>query len=109
MSFATIYPLYVAKVERKGHSHTELDELIHWLTGYDAAGLDAVISEQRSLAQFFEQAPSYNPNAELITGVICGCRVETITDPLMRQIRQLDKIVDELAKGKALTKIMRTA
>lgn len=109
MSFASIYPLYVAKVERKGRSVAELDEVIEWLTGYDADALAAAIADERDLRTFFAQAPAMNPSAELITGVICGYRVEQIEDPLMRQIRQLDKVVDELAKGKKMTSIMRGA
>ncbi len=109
MSFASIYPLYVAKVERKGRSVAELDEVIEWLTGYDGDALAAAIADERDLRTFFAQAPAMNHSAELITGVICGYRVEQIEDPLMRQIRQLDKVVDELAKGKKMTSIMRGA
>jgi len=106
-SFASIYPLYVAKVERKGRSRAQVDEVICWLTGYDAAGLEAAIAGQIDLTTFFAQAPRINPNASLITGLICGYRVEEIEDPLMQQIRYLDKLVDEVARGKRMTSILR--
>ena len=105
--FADVYPLYVAKAERKGRTRGEVDAIIGWLTGYDEAGLAQAISDGRDLATFFAQAPAMNPNAPLITGVICGHRVETIDDPLMQQIRWLDKLIDELAKGKAMERILR--
>ena len=106
-SFASIYPLYVTKVERKGHSRDDVDEVISWLTGYDAAGLERVVAEEVDLETFFAQAPALNPNASLITGVICGVRVEEIEDPLMQQIRYLDKLVDEVARGKKMSSILR--
>ncbi|WP_454043637.1 DUF2200 domain-containing protein [Cellulosimicrobium sp. Marseille-Q8652] len=107
MSFASIYPLYVTKVERKGRSVDELDQVVTWLTGYDEAGLKKAIADEVDLATFFEQAPAMNPKASLITGVICGYRVEDIEDPLMRKIRWMDKLVDEVARGKKMTSILR--
>ncbi len=106
-SFASIYPHYVTKAERKGRSRDEVDAIIHWLTGYDDAGLARVIATEVDLRTFFADAPAMNPNAALITGVICGYRVENIEDPLMQQIRYLDKLIDELAKGKKMTAILR--
>ena len=105
-AFAAVYPLYVAKVERKGRTKAELDEVILWLTGFDEAALRRHIDQGTSFEQFFADAPM-NPSASLITGVVCGVRVEEIEDPLMQQIRYLDKLVDELAKGKALEKVLR--
>ena len=107
MTFASIYSLYVQKVERKGRTITELNEVICWLAGYDEAGLEAQISNKVDLETFFAEAPQMNPNAPLIKGVICGIRVEEIDDPLMQKIRQMDKLIDELAKGKSIEKIMR--
>lgn len=107
MPFSSIYPLYMAKVERKGRTTAELDEVIRWLTGFEDRELRAHIDGDTSLEEFFD-ASTLNPNADLITGVICGIRVENIEDPLMQRIRYMDKIVDELAKGKALPKILRT-
>ena len=107
VSFASIYPLYVTKAERKGRTRAEVDEVISWLTGYDAAGLERVLADEVDLETFFEQAPAMNPNAALITGVICGHRVEDIDDPLMQRIRYLDKLVDELARGKRMSAILR--
>lgn len=107
MSFATVYPLYIQKVEKKGRTKDELDTVIRWLTGYDKKGLEAQIDSAASLEAFFAQAPQMNANASLIRGLICGVRVEEIEDPLMQQIRWLDKLVDELAKGKAMEKILR--
>ncbi|MDN4613198.1 DUF2200 domain-containing protein [Leifsonia sp. F6_8S_P_1B] len=107
MPFASVYPLYVAKAERKGRSKEEVDEIIRWLTGYDQAGLDAVIDAGTDFEGFFAAAPRLNPNASLITGVVCGVRVEQIEDPLMQRIRWLDKLVDELARGKKLQSILR--
>ena len=107
VSFASIYPHYVTKVTKKGRSQAELDDLLGWLTGYDAAGLAATLADERTLEEFFAQAPALNPGADLVTGVICGHRVEEIEDPLMQQIRWMDKLVDELAKGKKLTSILR--
>ncbi len=106
-SFASIYPHYVAKAERKGHGKAEVDRVISWLTGYDEAGLERVLAEQVDLETFFAQAPAMNPNATLITGVICGHRVEDIEDPLMQRIRWMDKLVDEVANGKKMTSILR--
>ena len=108
MPFAKVYPAYVNKVERKGRSREELEEVIRWLTGYDAKGFARQIDKGVSLEQFFAEAPKYHPNASLITGVVCGVRVEEVEDPLMRKVRQLDKLVDELAKGKPLEKILRS-
>lgn len=107
MTFASIYPLYEQKVERKGRSKEELNQVIFWLTGYDAAGLEKVIADEVDLETFFAQAPGINPNASLIKGVICGYRVEEIEDPLMQKIRYMDKLVDELARGKRMTSILR--
>jgi hypothetical protein len=107
MKFGGVYPLYVAKAERKGHTKAEIDQVIEWLTGYDDAGLQEAIDDGRDFREFFGRAPRMNPNAHLITGVICGHRVEEIEDPLMRQIRQLDKLIDEVAKGKKMSSILR--
>lgn len=106
MSVASVYPHYVAKVTRKGRTVAELDEVIQWLTGFDEPTLRAHLDQQTTFADFFAQA-DLNPNAYLITGVICGIRVEEVADPLMRQIRMLDKLVDELARGKPLSKVLR--
>ncbi len=108
MSFAGVYPLYVKKAERKGRTKEEVDEVIRWLTGYTKAGLVKQIEKRTSFREFFEKAPKFNPNASLIKGVVCGIRVEEIEDPLMQKIRYLDKLVDELAKGKKMEKILRT-
>ena len=107
MSFASIYPHYIKKVEKKNRTKEELDQVICWLTGYTLEGLQKTIDDKIDLETFFAQAPTLNPNAHLITGVICGYRVEEIEDPLMQKIRYLDKLVDELAKGKAMEKILR--
>ena len=106
-SFASVYPHYVTKAERKGRTKAEVDEVIAWLTGYDEAGLAAVLADGVDMEHFFGDAPAFNPNAALITGTICGHRVETIEDPLMQRIRYLDKLVDELARGKRMTSILR--
>ena len=106
LPFASVYPLYVEKVEKKGRTKVELDAVICWLTGYTGAELERQIAASTTLAEFFAGA-RLNPNAGLITGVICGVRVETIEDPLMQQIRYLDKLVDELAKGRAMEKVLR--
>lgn len=106
-SFASVYPLYVQKAERKGRTRAEVDQVILWLTGYDAAGLERQIRDEVDFDTFFAQAPALNPNASLIKGVVCGVRVEDVDDPLMQKIRYLDKLVDELAKGKAMEKILR--
>ena len=103
---ASAYPHYVAKVERKGRTKDELDEVIRWLTGLDQAALDAHLAQETSFEDFFA-ASTLNPRAALITGVVCGIRVEDVEDPLMQQIRYLDKLVDELARGKALEKVLR--
>ena len=107
MGFGTVYPLYVQKVERKGRTKEELDQVLRWLTGYDQEGLDGHIKGETSLREFFDRAPELHPNATKITGLICGVRVEQIEDPLMQRIRWMDKLVDELAKGKAMEKILR--
>ncbi len=107
MAFAGVYPHYVAKVEKKGRTKAELHAVIEWLTGYDERALQQVIEKKVNFESFFAQAPRLNPNVSKITGVICGYRVEEIEDPLMQKIRYLDKLVDELAKGKALDKILR--
>lgn len=107
MKFAGIYPLYVKKAERKNRTQSEVDEIIYWLTGYDPAGLQKQIESGNDLETFFAQAPALNPNRSLITGVVCGIRVEEVEDPLMQKIRYLDKLIDELAKGKKMEKILR--
>jgi len=106
MTFASVYPLYLAKVEKKGRTKAELHQVIEWLTGYDENKLQELIEEKVTFETFFQNA-SINPNAKQITGVICGYRVEEIEDPLTQQIRYLDKLVDELAKGKQMEKILR--
>lgn len=108
MPFSRVYPLYLQKVERKGRSKTELDEVVRWLTGYGQKELQEKTSDDTDLAAFFEQAPQINPCADKVTGVVCGVRVEAVEDPLMRNIRRLDKLVDELAKGKPLEKVLRS-
>ena len=108
MSMAKVYPLLVQKAERKGRTQAEVDEVITWLTGYDAAGLKNQLDKGVDLATFYAEAPCMNPNRDLIKGVVCGVRVETIEEPLMKQIRQLDKLVDELAKGKPMEKILKS-
>ena len=107
MSFAKIYPLLVQKAERKGRAQAEVDEVVFWLTGYDTEGLKSQLDKNVDLATFYAEAPRMNPSRDLIKGVVCGVRVEAIEDPLMKQIRQLDKLVDELAKGKPMEKILR--
>ena len=108
MEFSRVYPLLVKKVERKGRTKAEVDAVISWLTGYDRPGLQMQIEENVDYETFFREAPQMNPNAPKITGVICGIRVEEISDPLMQKIRWLDKLVDELAKGKPMEKILRS-
>jgi len=108
MSFAGVYPHYVTKAEKKGRTKEEVDEVIRWLTGYTKAGLEKLIREKTDFRTFFERAPKFNPNASLIKGTVCGIRVENIEDPLMQKIRYLDKLVDELAKGKKMEKILRS-
>lgn len=107
MSFASIYPMYIQKAERKGRTKAEVDEVICWLTGYDKKTLKQQVDKKNDLETFFAKAPKFNPNASKITGVICGYRVEEIEDKLMQKIRYMDKLVDELAKGKAMEKILR--
>ncbi len=109
MSFAGVYPHYVAKPERKGRTKSEIDEIIRWLTGYTKAGLARQIEKRTTLRDFYEKAPKFNPNASLITGTVCGIHVENIDDPLMQKLRYLDKLIDELAKGKKMEKILRSA
>jgi hypothetical protein len=107
MAFAKVYPLYVAKAERKKRTKEEVDEIICWLTGYDRAGLRRQIEQGHDIETFFAQAPALHPKSSLIKGVVCGVRVEDIEDPLMRKIRYLDKLIDELAAGKTMEKILR--
>jgi hypothetical protein len=107
MSFASVYPHYVKKAETKGRTKEELDQIIRWLTGYTQKGLEKVIDKRLTFREFFDKAPKFNSNASLITGVVCGIRVENIEDPLMQKIRYLDKLIDELAKGKKMEKILR--
>lgn len=107
MSFSSVYPLLVDKVERKGKTKAQLDEIIFWLTGYDAEGLSTALNDQRDIETFFAKAPAKNPKRDLIKGVICGVRVEEIEDATMREIRYLDKLVDELARGKKFENILR--
>ncbi len=107
MRFASVYPLYVQKAVKKGRTQAEVDQVICWLTGYSAEALREQIDAGKDVCTFFAQAPAMNPNASLIQGVVCGVRVEAIADPLMQQIRWLDKLVDELAKGRAMEKILR--
>lgn len=108
MSFAGVYPHYIAKAEKKGRTKAEVHEIIFWLTGYDEKALEKILEEKTNFESFFEKAPKLNPNASKITGVICGYRVEEIEDKLMQKIRYLDKLIDELAKGKAMEKILRS-
>jgi hypothetical protein len=108
MAFSRVYPLYLAKVEKKGRSQAELDQVIRWLTGFSKAQLQKHIQGTSTFTQFFEAA-KLHPNAPLITGVICGVRIEEIQDPLMQQIRYMDKLVDELAKGRPMEKVLRTS
>jgi hypothetical protein len=108
LRFGGVYPHYLKKVETKGRTKEELDEVIRWLTGYSKTGLEKVIRDGTDLRTFFEDAPKFNPNASLIKGVVCGIRVEEIEDPLMQKIRYLDKLIDELAKGKKMEKILRS-
>lgn len=107
MSVASVYPHYVAKAEKKGRTKTEVDEIIRWLTGYNQEELEAQLEKQTDFETFFAEAPQLNPSRALIKGVICGIRVEDIKEPTMQEIRYLDKLVDELAKGKAMDKILR--
>ena len=107
MTFASVYPMYVAKAERKNRTRKEVDQIICWLTGYDQAGLRRQIEQEHDIETFFAQAPAIHPKSSLITGVVCGVRVEEVEDPLMKKIRYLDKLIDELAKGKPMEKILR--
>ena len=107
-SFASVYPLYVAKAEKKGRTNLEVNEIIRWLTGYSQEELEAQLERQTDFETFFAEAPQLNPSRVLIKGVICGVRVEDIEEPTMQEIRYLDKLIDELAKGKAMEKILRT-
>ena len=107
MPFARVYPLYVQKAERKNRTKEEVDQIIHWLTGYDGAGLQQQLEQENDFETFFAQAPALQPNRSLIKGVVCGIRVEEVEDPLMQNIRYLDKLIDELAKGKSMGKILR--
>jgi hypothetical protein len=109
MSFASVYPHYVKKAEEKDRKKEEVDKIIFWLTGYDEAGLEKQLQEKTDFQTFFDQAPKMNPNASLIKGVVCGIRVEDIEDPMMQKIRYLDKLIDELAKGKKMEKILRSS
>lgn len=109
MSFASVYPHYVAKAEKKGRTKAEVDEIIRWLTGYSQKKFEAQLKKQTDFETFFAEAPKLNPSRTLITGVVCGIRVEDIEEPLMKEIRYLDKLIDELAKGKAMEKILRKA
>lgn len=106
-SFASVYPHYVAKAEKKGRTKSEVDEIIRWLTGYCQEALNALMEERRDFESFFAEAPHMNPSRVLIKGVVCGVRVEEVEEPTMREIRYLDKLIDELAKGKAMEKILR--
>ena len=106
-AFAKVYPLYIKKAERKNRAKDEVDQIIFWLTGYDEAGLQQQIEQESDFETFFAKAPHMNPNISLIKGVVCGVRVEEVEDPLMQKIRYMDKLIDELAKGKAMEKILR--
>lgn len=108
MSFARVYPLYIAKAEKKGRTKTEVDEIIRWLTGYSQEELEAQIEKEIDCETFFAETPKLNPSRDLIKGVVCGVRVEEIVEPTMQEIRYLDKLIDELAKGKSMKKILRT-
>ncbi len=107
MPFAKVYPLYVRKAERKGRTKDEVDQIIGWLTGYDRAGVERQLARAADFATFFAEAPALNPNARLITGVVCGVRVEAIEDPLTQKVRWLDKLIDELGKGRPMARILR--
>ena len=107
MSFAGVYPHYITKAEKKGKTKEDVDTIIFWLTGYDKNSLERILKNKTNFERFFEEAPRFNPNASKITGVICGYRVEEIEDKLMQKVRYLDKLIDELAKGKSMEKILR--
>jgi len=108
MSFAKVYPLYINKAEKKGRTKSEVNEIIHWLTGYSQKKLAATLKKETDIETFFSEAPNMNPLRSLITGVVCGVRVEDIEEPTMQEIRYLDKLIDELTKGKAMEKILRS-
>ena len=108
MSFASVYPLYLQKAEKKGRTKGEVDEVLRWLTGHSQQSLEAEIEAKTTFEDFFARAPRLNPNRELITGTVCGVRVETIEEPLMRELRYMDKLIDELAKGRPMAKILRS-
>ena len=108
MSFSSVYPLYVAKAEKKGRTKAEVDEIICWLTGYSIKGLTNILQTETDFEAFFSDASRLNPNRKLITGVVCGIRVEDIKEPIMQEIRYLDKLIDELAKGKSMDRILRS-
>ena len=107
VSFASVYPHYIAKAEKKDRTKAEVDQIIRWLTGYTQKGFEAQLKKKTDIETFFAEAPKLNPSRSLITGVVCGIRVENIEEPLMREVRYLDKLIDELAKGKAMEKILR--
>lgn len=107
MVFAKVYPLYVQKAERKNRTKAEVDEILRWLTGYDQEGLEHQIANEKDIESFFAEAPRMNPNCSLIKGVVCGVRVEDVEDPLIQKARYMDKLIDELARGKAMEKILR--
>ncbi len=107
MAFAKVYPAYINKAERKGRTKEEVDQIICWLTGYDRKGLQEQIDQQNDFTTFFAQAPEMHPNCAFIKGVVCGVRVEEVEDPLMQKIRYMDKLIDELARGKKMEKILR--
>jgi len=107
MTFSSVYPLYIAKAEKKGRSKAEVDEIIFWLTGYDEKGLKKVLDKETDFETFFRESPAFNSNAVKITGVICGYRVEEIEDDVVRKVRYLDKLIDELARGKSMESILR--
>ena len=107
MTFASVYPHYITKAEKKGHTKEDVDKIIHWLTGYDDKALNQIIDTEVDFETFFTEAPNMNPNTHKITGVVCGVRVENVEDKLMQKIRYLDKLVDELARGKKMEKILR--
>ena len=107
MAFSGVYPHYITKAEKKGRTKEEVDQIIFWLTGYDQTALNRILAEKTNFETFFDEAPQLNPNVSKITGVICGHRIENIEDPLMKKVRYLDKLIDELAKGKTMEKILR--
>ncbi len=107
MSFAGVYPHYITKAEKKGQTKEDVDHIIEWLTGYDQKGLEAVLENKTNFEDFFAEAPKMNPNRKLIKGVVCGIRVEEIEEPLMQEVRYLDKLIDELARGKKMESILR--